>query len=278
MTDKLGLIPNMPFSEYAADGGLNHSSLKLIDQSPMDFMLYKTRDEDTDSADKAFGRAYHHFVLEPATFASNFMVTKKIVRRGGEWEKIKSQAEIENKQIIWEEEYEIIKSMRKVLGAHPLVPGLFDGSDRELSCFWQELGASGKSHRCKSRIDIFNRGLGIVADLKTTTSSHVKDFPKAIFDYNYDAQAAWYIRGLDKLGVPEIKNFLLIAQMKEEPYHVMLYSLTIDTILYGHQECDERFQKYDACMFSGQWPGYSEEPFVVRTPEWKVKRLMGNRL
>jgi hypothetical protein len=265
--EQLGIFHNLPFSAYAEDPGVNHSSLKLIDRSPLDFQLKRTTDDDEDTSDLAFGRAYHHLLLEPKTFPQAFLLSKKIRRVGGEWERLQLQAQAENKQILWDEEYQQILDMRKVLGSHSLVPGIFDNAEREVTVYWKE-----NDHRFKARIDIVNKSLGLIADLKTTRSSHPFDFPKSVFEYGYDTQAAWYVRAMQKMDV-KIENFVIIAQSKEAPYHVMVYNLNAETLGWGTLENEARLKKYFACSQANQWPGYEEVPYEIKTPEWKINRL-----
>lgn len=272
---EIGLYADVPFLTYQLDTGLNFSDLKQIDESPEHFHLSRMFRQDISSDEMRFGRAYHHHLLEHKTFPSHYLITPKVRKAGENWDKLKLQAAAENREILFEEDFEIIQTMRKKLASHALVPGLIAGSKKELSIFWQEHHGEGNVERCKARIDCYNEKVNVLADFKTVESAHPRDFIKTLFSYKYDCQLAWYMKALRAVGIKP-DSALIVAQSKKRPYSVMVYELDADTLAVAERENAERLDRFFTCKVAKAWPGYPEVAFKVRPPEWKMNKYFGN--
>lgn len=269
------LIEGMSFADYVASPALNFSSLKWMDDCPATFRSMFLEPEDPEERpastdDQVFGRAYHHYILENKTFSSEFYPTTKIARRGAPWDEVLKIAG--GLQVIWDEDLETIVAMAAALGQHELCPGIFRGSKRELSIFWEQDGVP-----CKARVDLLNSKLGIFADLKSTRSAAPKFFLKEIIDRRYDAQLAWYREALRAVGFDKLSP-MLIAQGKTNGHQVMVYELTAELLDVAALDNAARLKKYKICKERDEWPGYPSIVYKVTLPEWKAKEVFGGNV
>lgn len=266
-----GIYEGMPFSKYQADPALNFSSLKLIDDCPETFFKERLNPDDpeerpTNTDEMKFGRAYHHFILEPSTFPNFFATVDKMTRRGADWEAIVAKAG--SREIIFTEEYDRIIEMKKRLASHALFPGLIAKAKKEISVFWEKDGTP-----CKARIDIYQPELQAITDLKTCQSAHTKLFSNEIFRRLYYRQLAWYIDALTAHGLP-VKASFIVAQAKDG-YQIQIYQVPLELIELGRSENLLSFAQFQACSESNTWPGYPEEVVTVRMPDWKIREITG---
>lgn len=270
------IVEGMPFADYVADPSLNFSSLKWMDDCPATFKSMFVDPEDAEERlpstdEQAFGRAWHHYVLETKTFSSAFYVTPQITRRGAAWDAVLELAG--NRQVLWEHSAEQVFQMARALGQHDIFPAIFKKSKRELSIFWEQEGTP-----CKARIDIWNPHLSILCDLKSARSASPKFFLREIFDRQYDAQLAWYRTALRAAGVSGQINVVIIAQGKVNGYQIMPYELSEEVLAAGEMENAARLKKYQQCKATDTWPGYPAVVYKVTLPEKKAREILGGNV
>jgi exodeoxyribonuclease VIII len=210
----------------------------------------------------ADGTAVHAFFLERDKFNSDFVIKPADMRlntkAGKEWaqehqSKIIIDSELGNN--LYEMEKSFIDSPAKLI--------YNKSGQSELSYFWDDLGLV----KGKCRPDWISDDGNIVVDIKTTTDASPKGFQKSIANWGYHLQLGWYLRGLQKLGLPA-KEFIFIAIEKTPPFSVGVYRANKDMITYANDEINNLVYDIDESLKSDDFPDYTPEIMDLGLPNW----------
>jgi hypothetical protein len=169
-------------------------------------------------------------------------------------------------------EYAPIANMIAALRADPIAGAIFapGRGKTEQTLVWHDEQAG---VWCRAMLDhlpnpVDGRRL-IVADYKTCDSAAPDDLSRVIHRYGYYQQAAWYVDGVEQLGLaPHGAAFLLVFQEKAAPYLVTVVELTGVTLDIGRSRNRDARRIYARCMETGQWPGYSQGIELISLPYW----------
>lgn len=146
---------------------------------------------------------------------------------------------------------------------HPIAGAIFAaGGEAEQSLYWvdAETGIT-----CRGRID-WDHPRAIV-DLKTTVNAAPAKFSRALVDYGYALQAAWYSDGYEAVTGTR-KPFVHVVVEKEPPHLVAVYQIDHDALVYGADKAAQARRIFAECESSGEWPAYSNEIELVSLPAW----------
>lgn len=108
----------------------------------------------------------------------------------------------------------------------------------------------------------------IVADYKTTRSAAPADLERAVYDYGYHQQGAWYADLVRLLGLAEQVAFVLVAQEKTPPYLVTVAEPDAMALRIGRHLNRQAIDLYRRCVDTGRWPGYADDVALVGLPAW----------
>lgn len=168
-----------------------------------------------------------------------------------------------------------VREMASALRSNPIVRALFntDSGRPEQSLFWVD-----EVWR-RARLDWLpeRRGMGrvILADYKTTNCAAPDAITKAIYNYGYHQQGAWYLDGAQRLGlVGEDAAFLFVFQEKTPPYLVTVVQPDAMALRVGRDLNRRAVEVYRECLLTGRWPGYSEDVELVGLPAWAENRYL----
>jgi hypothetical protein len=126
--------------------------------------------------------------------------------------------------------------------------------------------------RCKGRLDSIRPDLFI--DLKTTRDPAYGPFQRAIINYGYDAQCAWYFDGavaarrIDGRRAP-----VIIAVRTDKDNDVAVYPLDALLVARGRMVYRRLLQQLVACTAANYWPGVAPEPRVMELPIWAEQEM-----
>ena len=210
----------------------------------------------------ADGTAVHAFFLERDKFNSDFVIKPADMRlntkAGKEWAQ-----EHQSKIIIDSELGNNLYEMEKSFMDSPARLIYDKQGQSELSYFWDDLGLV----KGKCRPDWISDDGNIVVDIKTTTDASPKGFQKSIANWGYHLQLGWYLRGLQKLGLPA-KEFIFIAIEKTPPFSVGVYRANKDMITYANDEINNLVYDIDGSLKSDDFPDYTPEIMDLGLPNW----------
>jgi hypothetical protein len=106
-------------------------------------------------------------------------------------------------------------------------------------------------------------------DLKSTTNAHPDAVQKAIGNFGYHIQGAWYLNGVAELGLaPDGAAFVIVAQEKTPPYLVSIVAPTPTAMMQGADWCRLALRTYHRCLRTDDWPGYGNEPAPRELPRY----------
>jgi exodeoxyribonuclease VIII len=241
---------------------LSSTNIRTFKKNKKQFKYSLTHELVKQTKAMADGTAIHAFFLERDKFNSDFVIKPADMRlntkAGKEWaqehqSKIIIDSELGNN--LYEMEKSFIDSPAKLI--------YNKSGQSELSYFWDDLGLV----KGKCRPDWISDDGNIVVDIKTTTDASPKGFQKSIANWGYHLQLGWYLRGLQKLGLPA-KEFIFIAIEKTPPFSVGVYRANKDMITYANDEINNLVYDIDESLKSDDFPDYTPEIMDLGLPNW----------
>lgn len=264
------IYQDLPFADYTTLLGLNQSKLGALKRCPQKFKHMLTA-ERSDSDALRIGRAIHTAVFQPEMFNKEFLCLPDIDRRTLKGREMYADLVSQNptKTCLKQDEFNKALDIATEVRSNPHVAKLIEGAEMEISATWEDPGTG---VLCKARLDCYNERLGIVVDLKTTIDASPDGFPRKMYSYGYNRQAAWYLDALIAHGKPAT-HFVFVAVEKEAPYSMGIYRLTDDAIKLSRAENEHLLRRYAECMRTDTWPGYTNGIEDISIPQYGVATL-----
>ena len=220
---------------YADRDFLSNSSLKLLEESPTKFFLWKQnkwKQKSNDAFD--IGHALHAWFLEGKKVHIPYNGGR---RAGADYKEFK--AANEGKIVLTPSNAAIVDGMyNKLMSCPDVKPLLSQGWDAEVPMVkWYdidgtEIGVKGKADALLTNPDFSNT----LVDLKTTRDSI--DKWKRNAKWNYARQAYLYA---DMFGV---KDFAFLVVQKEFPYDVGYFYCSPEFLDFGRREFERSMRMY----------------------------------
>lgn len=293
------VVYDLPIGEYHALPRLSSSKLgPLIDQTPAHFAA-KTWGEP--SSAMKIGTAIHVLVLEPENYERlvpvrpkkptlpkkpdlNFKLkANKPAQEAwlAECDKVRETwADIANWEdaqdpdatLLTDPERTMAEAAAGAILSHPGIQraGLLEGR-RELTVLFDLDGCP-----AKVRFDVFNKHRHIV-DVKSCGDASL--FEKDVANYGYHRQDALYSIGaqvakLEPTGfffvVVETSQAMLDTAPEDRWRFVRVVALDPTARAQGKKDVFAAAKTYKECMESGVWPGFKEEPEIIKLPVWAI--------
>ncbi len=230
-----------------------------------------------------FGRAYHVAVLQPVLYdRSRIIAPASVLTESGTLSTGKKATEwlaeqpTEDLPVVTPEENERCLRIRDAVSAHEDGRTWLDhATDVELPIVWQD-EANGIAVQAKGRIDALCRKIGLLWDLKGTSSRggpiSVESVRRAVATYNYHGQNAWYARGLAKQPEPIIVDALgWVFVEVEAPHDVVVVQASDRMVKRGWDLAELALGRYATAQSTGVWPGCAPKMQVIDLPYWADK-------
>ena len=254
------MIKDLTQKEYRQHEGISRSDLMKFKKSPLHYK-FSTETEANTTPALLFGAACHKWLLEEDDFWNEFTVAPICDRRTKEGKQIWADFvnANANREIISNEDFEVIKAMKEAVLNHPIASQLI-GGEHEVSLFWRD-GDTGEM--CKVRPDIMTeyKGAKLIVDYKTTDSCQDGHFERSARKYGYKMQSGMYREGYF-CNFYEDAGFAFIAQEKEAPYAVRVYFCTEEYLSEGYDEYRALLGLYHECRVNNNYPGYEEIEYL----------------
>ena len=275
-------VYDLPAEVYHADpvpgGSLSHSGARLLlpPNCPALFDYWR-RNGRPPKAEYDFGHGAHAEVL--GVGAPIKVVDAKDWRTKAARE-AKEAAYAAGETPLLAYEYEQVQAMAAALRHHPVASILFQPGtgQAEQSLFWHD--AEFAVWR-RAMLDWLNPALVnaagglLVADYKSTTSVEPSHLAKAMDEYGYARQGAWYLDLVEALGLSPQgpPTFLLVFQQKTAPYLIAVAQPDPESIQWGRVLNRKALDVYRRCHESGHWPAYGDDVISLSLPVWTQRRL-----
>lgn len=248
--------------EYREREGISSTELKKIMITPAHYRHWKDNPIETDTPSLLMGRAAHKYILETYDFYNEFAVAPNCDRRTKEGKEIwnKFVADSEGKDVITQEQFEVIDAMRTSAYATPFVSKLMSG-EKELS-FWGKDEDTGLVIKCRPDCLTDFKGRHILIDYKTCADAENTKFYRDSIKFGYDLQLAYY-RDILKQNTGHDYDVVIIAQEKSAPYVTNVFQLSENYLENGRVLYKEMLKVYKECSETDNWYGYMREKMSV---------------
>jgi hypothetical protein len=261
------------FSDPAPAGSLSASGAKLL-LPPSCPALFRHAADNPPKTKRQFdlGHAAHKYVLgvgaELVSVEANDWRTTK-AKEGAK------AARAEGKIPLLAREVAQVKAMAEALRRNPYAAALLnpERGKPEQSIFWfDETFGIWRRARLDWLPDV-GRGRFIVPDYKTSTSANPEDFRKAVHNFRYHVQDAWYRAAVEGAGIADDPLFVFIVQAKDPPYLVTIVQLDAEAQRVGRELAGQAMDTFRGCNETGVWPGYADNDIPeIGLPPWAVRQ------
>lgn len=242
-------------AEYRKNPGVSSTDLKKMCKSPAHYKYWKEHADEVSTPALVFGKAAHKYMLEQDEFFDEFAVAPVCDRRTKEGKETYARflEESIGKDVISNEDFEVIMDMHKALYETPFVAKLLSG-EKELSFFAEDF-ETGLTIKCRPDCITEIGGQHLLIDYKTTADAENMKFYRDSIKLNYDLQMAFYLDILKEVTGHDY-TVIIIAQEKSAPYCVNVFELSDQYISSGREVYKEMLNVYKQCLDNDEWPGY----------------------
>lgn len=270
----VGVHRGVPFRDYASWDALNASTITRFLASSKAGAWYLQGEPDEPTAAMLFGSALHARILEPDDYKARAMQTElgKTADVGH-----RKLAEQHPDAIILRDGWgETIETIAGELYAHPRAAKILGEADahRELTIVWNEkIKYNGEVVEvpCKARLDFYSAAMQAVIDIKKLRKDAglPDSFSKAIWNYGYHIQAAWYARAAQKAGLCEKRpDYAWICVEETPPHEIDLYQADDAMMRRGWADCKTGLYAYARYRITGEARGRSNSVQEISLPAW----------
>jgi exodeoxyribonuclease VIII len=255
-----GIVHGMPFADYLAGPEVSKSSLwTLHSRSPA-----HARVEKEASNAMQLGTAIHCAILEPDFFTERFHRGPDD-RRGNKWKEAQEEC---GDRLLTSGDYDDALAVRDAVSSHPVIRRLTGaGTVREVSAFGTD-PITGLAIR--TRPDAFAPGIGLMADLKTTTDARASEFARRVGQLGYHAGEAIYTDTWRAAG-GELDAFVFIVVEPKPPYAAQVFELSPDAVEEGRVIIRKALDAWARCVEAGAWPAYPTDVQPLDLRKWDYR-------
>jgi hypothetical protein len=271
-------VYNLPLDVYLADpvpaGSLSSSGArKLLPPNCPARYRYEREHPPTPKPEYDLGHAAH---LHALGAGPDLVVVDAADWRTKAAREARADAHTAGKVPLLAAEHDEVVAMAAALRAHPVASRLLhrDAGWPEQSLFWVDK-PTGVWRR--ARLDWLPKPSParlIIPEYKTCRSAEPGRLQRAIHEYGYHQQAAWYLAGVQALGLAEQAAFafVFIFQEKDPPFLVTVAELDAVALRIGSWLNRQALNLYRECVHTGRWPGYSDDVESIPLPPYIENR------
>lgn len=253
----------VPAREYHADRtAVSRSTLAALLASSPAHVKAAQEFPPEETADLAFGTAFHDHLLQPDVFRDEYQVIPVLDPRR-KADKVAFERLCEEhagKTFIDVEGFSVLEAMSASVRRHAGAARRLEHGLAELSGYWTD-PVTGV--RCKIRPDFLqmDQETGLIlasVDLKSALNASMAGFQKATATRGYDMQAAFYQDGIYHLTGQRVP-FVFVAVEKSPPYATAVYRASEEMLQDGRMKYRAALSVWKWCVSQGNWPTYQPE-------------------
>ena len=262
-------------ADYHASEGISCSGLKMVSVSPYHYWAHYLSDmkpEEGFSKPRFIGTAIHAATLETERFQEEYVVAPFDRRNESGFKAWKEAEEQEqNRTVIIRPEANDIAGMRKSLHSHPTIGPMLDGAvDFELSVYARD-PVTGVLVRI--RLDMLAEG-GWIFDLKKTQDASRAGATKAVSNYDYFMQAAFYLDVMRWASGEQPPGMAFGFVEEKFPWVSACYCITDEDLERGRRMYRALLNRYADCLERDYWPSYQMDGAeFIELSQWKRRNL-----
>jgi hypothetical protein len=218
----------MTNEEYHAHHAISSSDVKMVHGKSLAHWQGAERKE---KAAWDLGTSVHAMLLEPE---KNLVRCGPETRRGNDWKVMQELAKADGAVLLPAADYELAHRMAASVRANAMAARLLSDPDliTEASFFCTDPAFE---LELKCRPDGFIPSKGIVFDVKTCQDASPRGFARAVRQFGYDVQAAFYLDVLAMCEQPAEK-FIFICVEKDAPHCVGIHELTPEYLIWAERQ------------------------------------------
>jgi hypothetical protein len=246
MKRPLSTIIHEPFYDddtyYADKSYVSNSMLgKLMENVHLFARWLQDRHQYDDNPNYTVGRLYHNSLLEPHK-VSNFHVcpVDRRDKRGKKWSEAVAKYGFD--WTVTQRELKMVQNMKAKFFQQDVLTTYLEYGDKEVPGTAEIFGVPVKGKADIIYEDIDGKRIGL--DPKST-SAPVSSFKKSAYLYDYDRQAAMYMRIFD------LDEFYFIPQEKNYPYTPALIKASDEFIASGERKLQKALTFYRELFIEG---------------------------
>lgn len=270
----LGLWRDMPAEQYHGIHAMSAGGLKRMKRSPAHFYGLQLDPNRPPAGDPTpalvNGTLVHCCIFELDQVAARYVVRPDGIdyrtKDGRAWRDAQTLEVVDAVQMA------AAQAQAAAVRALPDVAALLADGYGESSAFWidRETG-----ELCKCRPDwVSPAGDGVIlVDGKTCQDASPDGFGRAIWNFDYHLQAAWYSDGFEAATGQHVHGFVFAAVESAWPHAAAPYMLGDDVLDAARRENRRLLNRYAECNRTGVWPGYSPGVQIINLPSWAQRQL-----
>lgn len=250
--------------QYHASEGISKSGLDLIDRSPAHF---KAKSLESTRA-MEIGSAIHCAILEPEIYRQQYAVVDCESRASAIYKAACKERAASN--VLTQAEGDRVSGMYDAVYGYKPARAIMELPGRnELSVYAKD-PETGVLVKCR-----FDRLLdcGVAADLKKTQDARPDAFRRAIDNYRYYVQAAFYMDVYKWATGEMLDAFKFIAIEEAAPHGCRAYPIDELSIEFGRIAYRSALNTYADCLTSDKWPAYTEDEQEIGISNWLVSKI-----
>jgi len=265
----MSIIENLPSADYFKAEAASNSANKLILRSPA-HLKYKEEKEPTPAM--AMGTHLHMALLEPERFEKHYVVaTEAEDKRSAYYKGLVKDVSAD--RVLTMKDHRKLIGMQHSAYQNKRFARYMDSRGRtELSVFTTD-PETGVPIKC--RFDWKGDGFSAF-DIKKCQDARGSEFVRAISNYGYHMQVAFYQHVWKCETGEDIPDFPLIAIEEDSPHGVICHDLDEIALEIGRRQFREALNTYARCLDSGLWPGYEEESELTSVTTWMQNDLLND--
>lgn len=286
-----GIYPGISRADYDEIPALNKSTLWRFAQDPEDFVLgiriaKSWPAPKTDSAAMRWGRLYEWLLLTPDTFPEQYKVltvrlkenflwranwrqkaekarrTRRFSKRLPEYLKWEHDHLEAGWEIVTREEERTARTAVTIARATPLVEQTLAHGQAGVALVWLD-EATGML--LKGLVDWVPSGIPALIDIKTAFDKSERGFRRAVRDFGYYVQNAWYLAGWNALNPEDQRDaWGWIVTSNKRPWRSTTYLAPYSDIDAGAQWMRRWLPLWQ------EWQDAGALPEELQTTEWKA--------
>jgi hypothetical protein len=262
----LGLSEDVYHSDPVFERSLSQSGAKTLLRCPQ---LFRYQQQHPSPSTKAqdLGTVAHELVLGTGV---GYVEVPYPTWQTNAAKDAKAKAEAAGQVALLTKDLQIAQDMADALLSHPVAGSLLQkqGGQSEASVFWVDK-VTGVWRRARfDRLDEPQDGMVDFVDYKTAKSADPAEIVKAVWNYGYHQQQAWYEDACRFVHPGVDVQTTFIFQEKEAPYIPTVCQLAYDLVERGRERNAAALELYAECVARDYWPPYVEGIATIGAPGW----------
>lgn len=265
---KPGIYEDLDEQTYHADPALSASGAKTLVRPGGPARYVYEREHPVHKDDYDFGHVAHRLTLGTG---AKFTVLDYDDWRTKAAREARSEARAAGYVPILIDTHLQARHLAEAIMAHPIAGKLLQDGMAEVSLFWHdhEYGIDRRA-----RFDHLRPyGLARIVDVKTAESAEPDAFSRAVANYGYHQQAAWYLEAGQTCGLFDADaEFVFVVAEKKPPHLVNTFRLDAEALRVGAERNRQAMEIFRDCTESGIWPGYpTDDITTIGLPYWAAR-------